>query len=81
MERILGRGRGGGGRYGCGTSGEEEGGVFEPGLGGGEVGHRFFGRGGGVISYVLFKFGRKMIKNKLGDWIQILEVMERLMWC
>lgn len=39
----LGKGgrRGDGGKYSCGAGGEEEGGVFEEGLGGGEVGHCF----------------------------------------
>lgn len=32
-ERVV------GGRYGCGARLEEEGGLVEPGLGGGEVGH------------------------------------------
>lgn len=31
-----------GGKYCGGAGGEEEGGVFEPGLGGGEIGHSLF---------------------------------------
>lgn len=46
------------GSYGCGTGCDEEGGVFEPGLCGGEVGHFFYSSSD--------RSGRELCKSKNG---------------